>query len=103
MARDKGPTGDPHAPLACSGTGPSLSPQQGGMAEGWPFSRGVWNKLCARVGGQGRRPKALPVCICHQGQPPIVPGYLPEDGEQEQQCLREEEGLAGGEATHALD
>lgn len=48
MARDKGPTGGLCAPLACSGTGPSLSPQPGGMAEGWPFSRGV----CMCRGGE---------------------------------------------------
>lgn len=49
--------------------------------------------------GMGKSPKALPVCICHQSQPPIVPGHLPEDGEQEQQCLREQ-GVVGRWRNH---
>lgn len=49
--------------------------------------------MCACI-GVGKSLSALPVCICHQGQPPIVPGHLAEDGEHEQQYLREE-GVAG--------
>lgn len=75
------------------------------MRTGWLSSspRGVWTRcvgarvlgahVCAHASlcvGVAAGPGALPVCICHQGQPPIVPGHLPEDREQEQQCLRKE-------------
>ena len=57
----------------------------------------VHTSLCV---GVGEGPRALPVCICHQGQPPVVPGHLPEDGEQEQQCLRKE-GVVGRMGGHS--
>lgn len=62
-------------------TSPSPSPNRGDGGRLASPKGNMEYDVCVLSGGGLGSGSFLPVCICHQGQPPVVPGHLPEDRE----------------------